>query len=366
LKIALCIESLSPELTGIGRYCWELARQLPHSRKVDRVLFHRGGRGIKDPAKYLANTPKWHLPRALRGIARARFRHKARACLFHGPNFFLPEWVESGIITIHDLSVLRFSETHPVERIRQFEKRFESSLLRAAHVITDSHFIRDEVIGILGLSPERVSAVPLGINPTFSPHTMQIEQNLSTLGLPVGGYGLCVATFEPRKKVTAAIEAWSQLSASLRSRFPLVLAGARGWLNDEMEALIHKGQNEGWLIRLGYVPESELRSLYAAARLFVYPSIYEGFGLPPIEAMACGVPVIVSDRSCLPEITDGAARLIDPDDIEKFSEVIAECLLDEQWRIQAIEAGIKVASRYKWENCFDKTIEIYENIFTIS
>ncbi len=138
-----------------------------------------------------------------------------------------------------------------------------------------------------------------------------------------------------------------------------MLVGAKGWANDHLHALIKGEEDRGRLIMLGFVDESDLPTLYAGACLFLYPSIYEGFGLPPIEAMACGVPAIVSNRSCLPEVTRGAAMMIDPDDIDALSAGIERALEDDIWRNAAIGAGLAVAAHYSWDRCIDKTIGVY-------
>jgi glycosyltransferase involved in cell wall biosynthesis len=142
-----------------------------------------------------------------------------------------------------------------------------------------------------------------------------------------------------------------------------VLVGARGWLNEGLHALIERQTARGMLVTLGQVPEADLPFLYAGARLFLYPSIYEGFGLPPIEAMASGVPVIVSDRSCLPEVTQGAAMTINPDDVDAFSEAILRGLEDDNWRREAIDHGIRVAASYGWDKCIENTVDVYRKVW---
>ena len=129
-----------------------------------------------------------------------------------------------------------------------------------------------------------------------------------------------------------------------------------------LPALRHafKGQNAGWLRYLGFVPEADLPALYAGANLFIYPSIYEGFGLPVVEAMASGVPVITSNCSCLPEVAAGAAKLVRPDDLDAFMANIEEALTDVEWRQQAVANGLRVAKRYNWVECVKRTVNVYK------
>lgn len=297
-------------------------------------------------------------------MARWQARRSIASSLFHGPNYFLPEMVDRGIITVHDLSVFRYSETHPAERIRQFEKDFARSIARALHILTDSETIRQEVIAFAGVSPDKVTAVPLGVSSDYRRRgEEETNEVLSAWGLTHGSYSLCVSTFEPRKKIGELIHAWRNLSPKVRRSNLLVLAGAKGWGNDALMDDIKRAQSEGWLRLIGYVDEMALPYLYAGAGLFLYPSAYEGFGLPPIEAMASGVPTIISDRSCLPEVTKGAAMLIDPDDGEGFTNAIERGLMDMRWRDNAVKQGVSVAAGYSWNACLHRTRDIYEKIW---
>ena len=140
----------------------------------------------------------------------------------------------------------------------------------------------------------------------------------------------------------------------------MVLVGGEGWRSEHLHEAIDVGQKAGWLRYLGFVPEDDLPALYAGARLFVYPSSYEGFGLPVIEAMASGVPVLSSDRSCLPEITSGAAKFFNPDDAENFITSLEEALTDFTWQQKTISRGLQVSARYNWDECAERTAAVYK------
>jgi glycosyltransferase involved in cell wall biosynthesis len=365
----LSVEALSPDPTGIGRYTWELAQRLPNHPQLADVRFYRHGRWVNNlqslldaPAALTQNIPSMHLklPRRVRdwGMAVA-----CRGSVFHGPNYFLPACADIGVITVHDLSVFKFPETHPADRLRQFERDFSRSVAQAAHVITDSQTTRAEVITFTGLPANRVTAVPLGVSAAFKPmvnHEMVLP--LQKYGLTPQGYVLCVSTLEPRKKIGELLAAWRLLPHGLRKAYPLVLAGTNGWLSQALQAQISKGEMQGWVRHLGYVPEEDLPLLYAGAALFIYPSTYEGFGLPPIEAMACGIPVLVSDQSCLPEVTKGAALMVNPDDVEALSETLEKGIKDNDWRSSSVIHGQLVAASYGWERCIDETAALYHNI----
>ena len=158
------------------------------------------------------------------------------------------------------------------------------------------------------------------------------------------------------------LQSWRRLPASVRTRFPLAIAGGRGWNNEELHRDIERASAEGWLRHLGFVEEESLPALYAGAALFLYPSIYEGFGLPPLEAMASGVPVLVSGSSCLPEVGGDAPRYVNPDDIDSFAESIEESLVDEAWRSEAARRGLERARQFSWSRCIDATADVYRKV----
>jgi glycosyltransferase involved in cell wall biosynthesis len=366
LKVVLSVEALSPNPTGIGRYTLELTQRLPALPQLADVRFYRHGRWVNNPQGLLdapvaleqTKSPiRFKLPRRVRdwGMAVA-----CRGSVFHGPNFFLPACADKGVITVHDLSVFKFPETHPADRLRQFERDFSRSVAQAAHVITDSQTTRTEVMAFTGLPASRVTAVPLGVSDAFRPMADQeAAEPLQKYGLTPRAYALCVSTLEPRKKVGELLAAWRLLPQGLRKAYPLVLVGTNGWLSQALQAKIRQGEVQGWVKRLGYVSEQDLPLLYAGAALFIYPSTYEGFGLPPIEAMACGIPVLVSDQSCLPEITKGAALLVNPDDAEAFALLLEKGLTDEGWRTSAVTLGHEVAGSYTWQRCVNETAAVY-------
>lgn len=364
MKVALSIEAIDPPLTGIGRYTLELATRIPCCPEIDDLLFIRHRRTVPNPTAFLQTgsavrrppfgwIPSW--------LNRKLTPSRCRGRVFHGTNFFLPFFAERGVITLHDLSVAKFPETHPVERLRHYEEAFATSLSLACQIITPSETIRREVITMFNWPEERIAAIPHGVASHFRPSDdiALLRSLLKRYKLNPGQYFLSVATIEPRKKIDRLIEAYRLLPMKIRNLYPLVLVGHKGWQSDDLHDLIAKCEREGWLHYTGYVSESELTLLYQGALCFVYPSIYEGFGMPVAEAMACGVPVLTSNRSCLPEITQGAALLVDPDDLEAFSAALQHALEGQNWRQDASQSGLVVARGYRWENSVKKTVAVY-------
>lgn len=357
-RVTLWVDALEPHPGGIGRYTWELCKGLP-TRGVEMRYFGRN-RLLDDPGILRRGEP---LPPPRSALRTWWDKRSLDSSIVHGPNYFLPSFAKTGIITIHDLSVFRFPETHPAARVRAFEGEFLRSLSRAAHVITDTETVRQELMDMFGVGPEKVTAVPLGVDRSF--RAMPVEElglALRRWGLRPKQYGLCVSTIEPRKKISQLLAAWRRLPRPLRDSFPLVLCGGAGWRNEALRREIDEGVAEGWLRYLGFVEEVLLPQLYAGTALFVYPSIYEGFGLPPVEAMASGVPVMVSNRSCLPEVCGDVARYLDPDDADGFALALEQNLTDLDWRAASVRRGLARALEFSWGRCVDRTVEIYRKV----
>lgn len=359
MRVTLCVDALEPNPGGIGRYTWALCEGLEKRADVDLRYFGRN-RLIVDPQLLLEAKNLPAFSRRFRKLRRWWEDRSLRDGLVHGPNYFLPSFGDGGVITVHDLSVFRFPETHPLDRVRAFEREFERSLERSSQIITDTETVRHELIEDFAVDPVRVTAVHLGVDARFRQQSPEaLEQALARLDLRPEGYALCVSTLEPRKKIPELLAAWRRLPPHLSKRYPLVLAGGSGWNNETLHADVGRGVAEGWLRHLGFVDEGLLPPLYAGAALFIYPSVYEGFGLPPLEAMACGTPIVVAGRSCMPEVCGDAAAYIDPDDPDQMLEMIEQALTDSAWREESRGRGLERARQFSWDRCIDGTISVY-------
>jgi glycosyltransferase involved in cell wall biosynthesis len=253
------------------------------------------------------------------------------------------------VVVIHDLCYLlhgQFMTAHDRDYYRTLVPR---ALRRADRVIAVSNNVRRELGEHLGLRAERIALVPPAIERArFHPRaTEEIERVTQAHGVS-GPYILYTGTVEPRKNLTGLLDAYAALPESLRETFSLVLVGGQGWLQtdilrrlDELSALS--------IVRTGYVSDADLPALYSGARLFVYPSIYEGFGMPPLEAMACGVPVITSDSSSLPEVVGDAGLMVPTTDSRGLSEAIARVLTDEELAAGMRARGLVRAEGHTWD-----------------
>lgn len=406
MRVILAVDAIFPPLTGIGRYALELANGLAASGELDALRYYLHGRWLDAPpgprpaqAGMAADSDvqavagggdsgldtfrdsgrgSWlaqarvqlaRVPLAVRlyaavapRVAQVRLRRYADH-LFHAPNFILPPFAGPSVATVHDLSTVLYPEFHPAARVALMQGALPQTMARATRIITPSEAVRAELISHYSLAPERVQAIPMGVDAAFAPRSpAALAPVLGRHGLNADGYLLCVATLEPRKNIGRLLDAYLALPSALRARYPLVLAGAPGWHSEELTRRIAALASKGQVRRLGYVAEGELPALYAGARVFVFPALYEGFGLPVLEAMASGVPVVTSDCSSLPEVAGDAALLVAPQDTGGLRRALERALEDEPWRAQARERGLARAAERSWAQCVQRTLALYRSL----
>jgi glycosyltransferase involved in cell wall biosynthesis len=393
VRVVLSIDSVHFPLTGIGRYTFELARNLPRSDPELALTLMRGGRFLQqmpEPrecggagpdagsggtggARRMLGHP-WvrnrvqrsplaiSLHRRLVGWRQARLLRPYADAVYHGPNFYLPRFAGPSVVTIHDLSVFAWAHCHPRGRVKVLQDEIARSVRRADLILTDSEFTRREVAGYFGLPEARVRAVALGSAPGFAPRSpAALAPLLQRWSIEPEGYCLYAGTIEPRKNLDALLDAYQALPAVVRDRWPLVLCGYEGWQSGDLHARMSRAARDGWLKYLGYVADEHLPLLFAGARLFAYPSLYEGFGLPVLEAMASGVPVVCSDSASLPEVVGDAGALCAAEDVDGLRSLLHRGLEDEAWRVRARERGLARARSFSWRRCARETFAAYQS-----
>ena len=272
--------------------------------------------------------------------------------IFHASHqLFRPPRNTKTTATLYDMTCWLAPETHTAANVAA-AKRFASEVLtRADGLIAISEKTRDDSIRVLGLRPERIEVIYPGVAESFFGATATVRQK---------PYILFVGTIEPRKNVGVLLDAYEQLAASIRGEFDLVVAGPPGWGDPGTLRRLQSGL--AGVHYLGYVPESELPGLTAGATVFVYPSLYEGFGLPVAQSMAAGVPVITSNLSSLPEVGGDAALLVDPRSAGEVGSALRKMLLSPELRGELRANGLRRADQYRWEVCARKSWEFFERI----
>ncbi len=340
--------------TGLGRYAAELQPALEARpdvsvlpiRAVRHMAASRPGRiaqGLRREALYYPE-----------GFARAARRIGAQ--LVHLPT---PAPVRAAgmplVVTVLDLLPLRHPELF-TRQTRAHTHLYVPFVRRATRLIVPSHYTRAEAIELLRVPPDRVVVIPIGHAPRFSPRPVDRDA-LAELGIGER-YVLTVGTLEPRKNLVTVLRAFRRVADAVPD-VDLVIAGGRGWRNDAFESELG-GAGAARRVRLtGFVSDEQLVDLYAGAACFVFPSLAEGFGLPPLEAMACGAPVIASDRTALPEVVGDAALLVDPRDPVALAAQIVRVLDDSQLAAGLREAGVERARGFTWAATAAATERVY-------
>ncbi|MBU2954456.1 glycosyltransferase family 4 protein [Marinobacter sp. F3R08] len=379
MRVVLRLDSLDHPRTGIGYYtehlCRELGRlpgvdvkgvlrgQLIEGGALEQLLDEEGGQaGGSGSASGLLNRWKPFLrsvPGAYPLRQWVRDQRASRAvsglgeCLYHEPNFVPFRFSGPLIVTVHDLSHLRYPEYHPAGRVRFLNKQLPGALDRADLVITDSEFIQSEICSFFPDVARKVVPVHLGVEEDLRQlEASEAQQVLSRFGLDYKGYILSVATLEPRKNLVGLVEAYDRLPERFKNDYPLVLVGGSGWDSDRLYRIVESvGQRGGKVILAGRVPRADLAGLISGARLFAYPSFYEGFGLPIAEARACGTPVLTSDFGAMAEVAGKQAFLAD---LGNLSGSLEEALATMPDRLPPY--------RFSWKTTAEKTLSAYQSV----
>ncbi|OGO04543.1 MAG: hypothetical protein A2Y60_06935 [Chloroflexi bacterium RBG_13_54_9] len=282
--------------------------------------------------------------------------------LFHSPDFVLPPLRRGkALVTIHDLTFLIHPECADPRLVSYLTRRVPRAIERASVVLADSECTKKDLVRLLGAPEGKIEVVYGGVSAAFAPVTdegvLRRAQEEYGLDRP---FILSVGRLEPRKNLGRLIEAYWLLRQEADIRHRLLLVGDKGWLYDGLFAQVGKLKLENNVIFLGFVPDDDLPALLSLADVFAYPSLYEGFGLPPLEAMACGTPVVASNTSCLPEVLGEAALFIDPTDVRPLAETLHRVLTDEELRQDMSKRGLARATQFSWSTSAQKLLAVYE------
>jgi alpha-1,3-rhamnosyl/mannosyltransferase len=382
LTIAVDIKAFWEPLTGIGWYLYCLLDRLKDRDDLRLRLYgpwmcaRAPGPVVPPPSgpaiemvRYLAPDdlvlPGSRLVDWLVWRERSLVRDDGNDVVFL-PNYIAPQRFDrtdgAWVVTVHDLSVRRFPWTMAEETRRDIEARLEEALERAQVVLTDAEVIAREVVES-DLAPDApVVPVLLGGGHLASEPLAAAEAKavLDGLGLESDAYALHVGTIEPRKNLDRLVRVWRAWRESRGGRVPpLLLVGKLGWKTDELELDLELGAREGWLVRPGYVTDHQLAALYAGARFLVFPSLYEGFGLPTVEAMALGTPVVLSDIGVFREIAGDAALFVEPTKDGAWLSALERIDTDAELRRRLAKLGLRRESELDWDRTAEETLAAF-------
>lgn len=364
---------LASQKSGIGHYTLELAKGLAELSPTDDFeLVAPVQLDLSEDGELPGNLSVVHAPvNALRKrwwtIGLPLYIRQSQFTLYHGTNYNVPLWRRCPtVVTIHDLSLLLYPETHREDLVARARRRLPTMTRIAAHIITDSESVKREIQTHLGVASQKITAVPLAPRRAF--HTIpagQAQETLKRLGVE-DDYILFVGTVEPRKNLLTLVRALDELMRQTDLRPQLVIAGQKGWLTDELYEYVEQSVLRDRVLFTGYISDADLRALYSSCRASVYPSLYEGFGFPPLEAMACGAPVITSRIPVIMETSAGAAILIEPTNVEELTAALVELLTSAGKRAELREIGLKRAAEYTWERTAKQTFAVYGQVLNQS
>jgi glycosyltransferase involved in cell wall biosynthesis len=377
LRIGIDATPAARQGGGIGRYVRELLRALSEADTVNayRVLV-ASPRPLPQPLPPLPQGARLvHLPLHDRWLVRLWHRARlpapielalGRLDLYHSPDFTLPPTLPGTptILTVHDLSFVRDPDSASPALKHYLDGAVPRSVRQATRVFADSQATRADLIELYDTPPEKIEVLYSGVDERFQP--VVDRDKLQTVrvryGLGNDPFILAVGSLHPRKNFVRLIQAFAQLRSSVTASYRLVIAGGREWSSEPTLAEPARLGLESAVVFPGFVDDVDLPALYSAAAAFAYPSIYEGFGLPVLEAMACGLPAVTSTASCLPEVAGDAALLVDPLDVEALAVALERVLTDADLRTTLRENGRARAHEFTWHRAARQLLQAYRRV----
>ena len=371
MHVGIDVSPLTLHPTGVGIYTRSLLRHLMALEQ--ECVFSGLSSGLaemdEEALRTLAHHRHLHVP--TRGVYRTwslfgrprADRLLGGVDLYHATNYFLPPVQRGGgVLTIYDLAFLRRPELCSPRIVGPFSRSVRRFATQADAVLTCSEATKRDLIELCGLGEEKITVAYGAVEEGFQPRDREEAKHFlaERHGLETP-FVLFVSTIEPRKNVEGLVSAFASIAGDIPHT--LVLAGGTGWNAEGVDERIESLDLRDRVRRLGYIgSRTELPFLYSAADAFVFPSFYEGFGLPVLEAMACGCPVVVSNTSSLPEVAGEAGFYVNPEDIEAMASVLREVLTDEGLRAEAREKGLAQAQRFSWEETARTTMDLYQRL----
>lgn len=364
MKIFINGRFLTQSLTGVQRYAFQVVKALDHQIEIGDIDTRDYEIFLISPNKAAVNIQLNHITQVSYGFTRGHIWEQfelpvtTKSKILWSPANTGPLITKRHIVTIHDASTLDHPEWFTPAFSKWYRILLPALMRRAVYIITDSQFSKNRLLSLLpDLLSNKVVVIHPGVDEFFRPVCeKEIERICKKFSLP-RKFILTVGSLEPRKNLTKLFNSWNHLYKDMQG-MPLVVAGGFGRVFRSINL-----SNSPLQVRLlGYVNDKELRALYTGAFAFIYPSLYEGFGLPPLEAMACGTPVVISNTASLPEVAGDAAFYIEPDDVNSIGYGIRRIVEDDQLRSQLILEGFKQAKKYQWESTSKSIWQLIQSV----
>ena len=364
-KILIDTISLLSPLTGIGKYTYEVSNILKdrldieffygyYSKELIEPSTHQGIKGLKSTINRFPFIKK--IFREILFISSRLFASKYD--LYWQPNFIPNRGVKAKkiVTTVHDFSFFIHRDFHPKETLEYFDNNFYKNIYKSDFIITGSKYTKNEILDRLDFTEDKIKVIYHGVNHNVFKLYRDIELDFE---LPTK-FILSVGSIEPRKNLLGLLKAYNLLDKNIKDEYKLILVGFKGWENREIIELINS--NKEYIDYLGFISTEDLAKVYNLATCFVYPSFYEGFGLPIAEAMACGTAVISSNSSSLPEVGGDSVIYCNPHSIEDIRDKIEMVLSDKALRETISKKGLKRSKLFSWEKSAQEHLEVFKDI----
>ena len=394
MRLVMGGESLQGPLTGIGQYTYHMAKEMLARPEIEDFNFLAHGR-LREPESLMGGcgngasdetsdsgkpskinqflgrarsiTAQSKLAvalyeRLMLRLERHSLRHYCPRDVYHSPNYMLPHFPGRRVVSILDLSTYRFPEQHPEARVRFVNSHIKKTLRHADHIITISNIVKEEIIERFNYPEDQITVTYLGADDAFRPHSKEEFQSLGqSLKIDYKGYFLFVSSIEPRKNLERLLDAYLAYRTDCSDQpLPLIVAGTPGWKSQHIHNRLKEIQAKGDVRYFGYVDQDMLPALVAGARALLYPSLYEGFGLPVLEAMKSGTAVMTSKSTAMAEVGGKAVMQIDPYRVDAMTEAMAKFEQDAA-AVNAMEqSGLEAAQKYSWQRCAELTFAVYQ------
>ena len=379
MQAILITDCIKHPLTGIGRYALELAKEYEDlnagvkfignceenfkdfdKKKSSETSTNQSYNYLKKLVKSSSILMKIYSE--VRTKLNSRALEKYTKYVIHSPNFHLPKVnAQARVVTVHDLSMFLHPDCFEPAESKFMQSVCENSLNRADEIITVSETVKKEICDYFSYDPGKITVTSLACSQLYRPREKsECENVLNKYGLTPNRYSLFVGTIEPRKNIPTLIYSYRSLSSELREQYPLVIVGHHGWRSELEHRLLQEAKAEGWLYYLDYVSHEDLYYLYSGCRLFCFPTLYEGFGLPVLEAMSSGVAVLCSDLPVMREVCGNGVYYCPAKDVDLWKNNLEKCLLDEELRSRMITQALLKSRDFSWRICANQTIDVYK------